>query len=162
MSVAPSAFSLFTAYKFLSSNEVVSNPESKMRPSPSCVCQRVSALMMEMIATSFFFAYCVSNFECWFLFSRGLDKYVFISYNTTPAKEGMRCSSLLFGCLIFLTTCLPSLGMRLTTYGALCVSSLFSIYFLSADGAIFECVLHLKTMTTYQSFGARIWPHLWP
>ena len=36
-----------------------------------CV-QTVNALMMEMIATSFFFVYCVSNFEFWFLFSRPL------------------------------------------------------------------------------------------
>ena len=56
-------FSLFTAYQFLSFDRRFDPPESKMRPSPSCVCQRVSALMMEMIATSFFFAYCVSNFE---------------------------------------------------------------------------------------------------
>ena len=37
----------------------------------------------------FFFVYCVSNFEYCFLFSRGLDKYVFPSYNTTPAEEGI-------------------------------------------------------------------------
>ena len=65
-------FSLFTAYQFLSSDGRFDAPENKMRPSPSCVYRRVSALMMEMIATSFFFVYCVLNFECCFLFSRGL------------------------------------------------------------------------------------------
>ena len=43
----------------------------------------------------FFFVYCVSNFERWFLFSRGLDKALHKSYNTTPAEEGMECDSLL-------------------------------------------------------------------
>ena len=70
-------------------------PESKMRPSPSCVCRRVSALMMEMIATSFFFVYCVSNFEFEFYFQGGLDKAHHKSYNTTPAEERMQCISLL-------------------------------------------------------------------
>ena len=55
-------FSLFTAYQFLSSDRRFDSPENKMRPSPSCV-QMISTLMMEMIATSFFFVYCVSNFE---------------------------------------------------------------------------------------------------
>ena len=56
-------FSLFTAYQFLSSDRRFDASESKMRPSPASVFRRVSALMMEMIATSFFFVYCVSNFE---------------------------------------------------------------------------------------------------
>ena len=56
-------FSLFTAYQFLSFDGRFDAPENKMRPSPSCVCRRVSALMMEMIATRLFFVYCVSNFE---------------------------------------------------------------------------------------------------
>ena len=59
------AFSLFTAYQFLSPGKLVFTPESKMRPYPSWVNQRLCAYTMEMIATSFFFAYCVSNFECW-------------------------------------------------------------------------------------------------
>ena len=46
-------------------------------------------------SAALFFAYCVSNFECYFLFSRGLDKYDFVSYNTTPA-EGVRSSFLPF------------------------------------------------------------------
>ena len=45
----------------------------------------------------FFFAYCVSNFECWFLFRNPLDKAAILSYNTTPAEEvcGVLCSLLL-------------------------------------------------------------------
>jgi hypothetical protein len=58
------AFSLFTAYQFLSSDMCIDTPKSKMRPYPSWVNQWLCAYMMEMIATSFFFAYCVSNFEC--------------------------------------------------------------------------------------------------
>ena len=47
-------FSLFTAYQFLSFDRRFDASESKMRPSPSCVCRRVSALMMEMVATMLF------------------------------------------------------------------------------------------------------------
>ena len=88
-------FSLFTAYQFLSFDRLFDSPESKMRPSPSCVCRRVSALMMDMIAMSFFFVYCVSNFEFEFYFQGGLDNRLKKSYNTTPAEEGMECCSLL-------------------------------------------------------------------
>ena len=65
-------FSLFAAYQFLSCDGRFDTPESKMRPSPSCVCRRFSALMMEMIATGFFFVYCVSNFEFRFYFKTDL------------------------------------------------------------------------------------------
>ena len=95
MIAAVICFSLFTAYQFLSFDRRFDAPESKMRPSPSCVFRRVSALMMEMIAMSFFFVYCVSNFELLFLFSRGLDNRLKKSYNTTPAEEGTVCDSLL-------------------------------------------------------------------
>jgi hypothetical protein len=47
------AFSLFTAYQFLSFNELVSDPESKMRPYPSSVYRRIFGYMMEMITTRF-------------------------------------------------------------------------------------------------------------
>ena len=153
------AFSLFTAYQFLSPDRLFSAIESKMRPYPSCVYWGLCAYMMEMIAMSFFFAYCVSNFECWFLFGNLLDKAAIVSYNTTPAEEGLGSSLAL---LIFLTTCLSSLFRRLTTCVGRCVSSLFSIHFFSSGGAIFERFYHPKSMTTYQSFGTRIWPHLWP
>ena len=68
-----------------------------MRPYPSWVNQWLCAYMMEMIATSFFFAYCVSNFECYFLFANLLDKGAVLSYNTTPAEggRGFLCSLLL-------------------------------------------------------------------
>ena len=52
MIAASIAFSLFTAYQFLSSNELVSDHERKIRPYPSWVNQRLCACMMEMIATS--------------------------------------------------------------------------------------------------------------
>ena len=155
------AFSLFTAYQFLSFGRFVCASESKMRPYPSCMYWRLCAYMMEMIATSFFFAYCVSNFEHWFLFSRGLDNRAILSYNTTSAEEGQG-SSLLFADRFYLTTCLSSLGMSLTTCSGRYVSSLLSIRFFSKDEAIFERFCHLKSMTTYQSFGTWIWPHLWP
>ena len=35
-------FSLFTAYQFLSSDRRFDAPENKMRPSPSCVCRRLT------------------------------------------------------------------------------------------------------------------------
>ena len=72
MIAAAPPFSLFTAYQFLSADRLVFSPESKMRPYPSCVYWRLCAYMMEMIATGFFFVYCVSNFEFWFLFKGAL------------------------------------------------------------------------------------------
>ena len=72
MIAASKAFSLFTAYQFLSSDMRIDTPESKMRPYPSCVYQRVCSYMLEMIATSFFFVYCVSNFEFRFYFKTAL------------------------------------------------------------------------------------------
>ena len=95
MIAALSSFSLFTAYQFLSPGNLVFAPENKTQPFPSCVCQWLCAYMMEMIATSFFFGYCVSIFELLFLFSRGLDNRLNKSYNTTPTEEGMKCASLL-------------------------------------------------------------------
>ena len=99
-----------------------------MRPYPSCVYWWLCAYMMEMIATSFFFAYCVSNFECWIYHGKdlhtaitdvvycvrlvvcnrrvanklrkGLDKALHKSYNTTPA-EGGQSNSLLFAARLF-------------------------------------------------------------
>ena len=65
-------FSLFTAYQFLSSDRRFNASESKMRPYPSCVYWRLCAYMMEMIATDFFFVYCVSNFEFEFYFQEAL------------------------------------------------------------------------------------------
>ena len=93
------AFSLFTAYQFLSSNEVVSNPESKMRPYPSCVYQWLCAYMMEMIATSFFFAYCVSNFEFLILYFQGTltTAWIRVTIQRLQKKErgAVLCSLLL-------------------------------------------------------------------
>ena len=88
MSVVLSAFSLVTAYQFLNFDRLIDTSKNKMRPFPSCVYRWLCAYMMEMIATSFFFAYCVSNFECYFLFANLLDKGAVLSYNTTPAEEG--------------------------------------------------------------------------
>ena len=87
---------------------------------------------------TFFFAYCVSNFEHWFLFSRGLDNRAILSYNTTSAEEGQG-SSLLFADRFYLTTCLSSLGMSLTTCVGWRVPSPFSMQSFSASEAIFEC-----------------------
>ena len=126
MIAAPGAFSLFTAYQFLSSNELVSNPESKMRPYPSCVYQRVCSYMLEMIATCFFFAYCVSNFEFRFYFKtalhtaitdavycvklvvcdrrvanklrKGLDKALHKSYNATTREKEKSPNFTVRGC----------------------------------------------------------------
>ena len=128
MSVVLSAFSLFTAYQFLNFDRRIDTSKNKMRPSPSCVHWRLFAYMMEIIATCFFFAYCVSNFECWFYcekalhtaitdavycvklvacdrrvankLRKGLDKALHKSYNTTPAEE-RRSSSLLLAVWLF-------------------------------------------------------------
>ena len=56
--------------------------------------------MMEMIAMSFSLltAYQILTFD--FIFSRGLDKYDFVSYNTTPAEEGWGSSLLLAAWLL--------------------------------------------------------------
>ena len=62
MIAASNAFSLFSAYQFLIPDRAVLLP--KQNATISIMCVPISALMMEMIAQSFFFAYCVSNFEC--------------------------------------------------------------------------------------------------
>ena len=87
-------FSLFTAYQFLSFDRRFDASESKMRPSPSYVCRRVSALMMEMVATMLFL--CLLRIKFWVLnlMQNGLDNRLKKSYNTTPAEEGMECDSL--------------------------------------------------------------------
>ena len=180
-------FSLFTAYQFLSSDWRFDTPESKMRPSPSCMYRRISALMMEMIATRLFFVYCVSNFECWFLFSSGLAyrlRYIALSSSVRPtsskqiAKRAWQSPSQ----ELQYNTC----RRRTKQFSVICCSitvwphvyhlfsdgwphvaiGVFLLYSLrdsfSAGEAIFECCYHPKLMTTYQSFGTRIWPHSWP
>ena len=105
---------------------------------------------MGMIATSFFFAYCVSNFECWFLFSRGLDNRLNKSYNTTPAEEGTRCSSLLLvawffwphGYHLFLDGW-PHVAVGVC-FSALYVFVLRALSFLLCRWSIFERICHLK------------------
>ena len=95
-----------------------------------------------MIATSFFFAYCVSNFECWFYcekalhtaitdavycvklvacdrrvankLRKGLDKALHKSYNTTPAGEGTRSSSLL--CATYLSDHMFIISFRIVDH----------------------------------------------
>ena len=152
-------FSLFTAYQFLSSYRCFNAPESKMRPSPSCVCRGVSALMMEMIATSFFFVYCVSNFEFRFYFKTALTtawRRVTIQHLRRKEWCVILCSDHIiwprdltcawphsFWCF------LPSrphaaVGVFLSCF--LCSSSLPAELF-------WEALLHLKMMTTYHFLG---------
>ena len=153
-------FSLFTAYQFLSSDRRLDAPESKMRPFPSCMYQWLCAYMMEMIATSFFFAYCVSNFECWFLFENLLDKAAIVSYNTTPAEEEWRCSLL---CVADLSDHIVIISLCGVDH--MCqLACLFSVLcaFLLCRRSKFQAHLPSENKTTYQSFGTRIWPHSWP
>ena len=123
MSVAPNAFSLFTAYQFLSLGMLISALESKMRPFPSCVYQRLCALMMEMIATSYYFAYCVSNFEFWFYIFKGTWQIRFckLQYNTCGRRTKVFSAPPDHMFIISFA--------RLTTYGGWCISYLRYSYF---------------------------------
>lgn len=141
-----------------------------MRPSPSCVYWWLCAYMMEMIATSFFFAYCVSNFECWFycekalhtaitdavycvklvVFGRrvanklrkGLDKALHKSYNTTPAEEGWS-SSLLFAAWFQWP---HSYHLFSITWPHVAVGAFFPVLyvFLLCQRSVFDRFYHLK------------------
>ena len=88
---------------------------------------------------------CLLRIKFWvlILFRNLLDNRAILSYNTTPAEEGWRCS------LLCLTTCLSSLIMRLTTCSVRSVSSPLSMYFFSASGANFEHFYRPKR-----------WPHI--
>ena len=67
--------------------------------------------------------------------------YSKLQYNTCRSRAKQFS---VLGYLIVLTTCLSSLGMRLTTCFARCVSSLFSIHFFSDGEVIFEQFYRLK------------------
>ena len=143
-------FSLFTAYQILSSNWRFDAPESKMRPSPSCVCRRVSTLMMEMIATSLFFVYCVSNFELRFYFQGALTtawRRVTIQHLRRKEWSVLLCSDhIVWPCICYELDHMFSLfSLTQTTCVDWRVSSLLSVHFFSAGGAIFERFYHLKT-----------------
>ena len=112
--------------------------------------------MMEMIAWSFFFAYCVSNFECWFYcekalhtaitdavycvklvacdrrvankLRKGLDKALHKSYNTTPAEEG-KGSSLLFAAWALDHIVIISFQMVDHIWRLVCSSLLYLFFF---------------------------------
>ena len=91
---------------------------------------------------------CLLRIKFWVLnlLRKGLDNRAILSYNTTPAEEG-RSSSPLLAAWLFLTTCLSSLNMSLTTcvgwsvllcsicfYSPLsCISSLHAERFSSAS-----------------------------
>ena len=165
--------------------------------------------MLEMIATSFFFAYCISNFECWFYcdkalhtaitdavycvklvvydrrvankLRKGLDEALHKSYNTTPAEgkhESVFCSLLLdFTDHMFIIFFCPADHIVLfdicgalwyNSYGSIrrtdferCIKA-FALMSCEASFCFFSALLYIKMMTTWLSFGARIWPHSWP
>ena len=132
------------------------------------MCQLISSSIYDRCFDPLFFVYCVSNFELWLYIFKGTWQTPIskLQYNTCGRR--IKVFSALC-CLIFLTTCLSALYLRLTTYSGWCVSSLLSMYlfsilllFFSAGGAIFERFYHPKIMTTWLSFYARIWPHIWP
>ena len=161
------AFSLFTAYQFLSSDMCIDTPESKMRPFPSWMYQWVCVCMMEMIATSFFLLTAYQILSAKFIenstWQRCDSK---LQYNTCRVRT-RQFSAL--GCLV-----IPDHMFIISRYEVdhMCwleCSSLLYLFllsvlllFFSASEAIFERFYHPKSVTTYQSFGSRIWPHLWP
>ena len=133
--------------------------ESKMRTSPSCVCRRVSALMMEMIATSFFFVYCVSNFEFGFYFQGALTtawRRVTIQHLLRMRWGAVLCSDhIVWPCDLLCAwphsyrRFMPGrphamIGVFLSCF--LCSSSL-------PDKLFWDTLSHLKTMTTYHFLG---------
>ena len=155
MIAAVISFSLFTAYQFLSSNGRFDAPENKMRPSPSCVCRRVSALMMEMIATRFFL--CLLRIKFWVqvLFQNGLDNRLKKSYNTTPAEKGMEYDSLLRPHSLtmwfdpWLTTSLSMFFID-RPHAVIGVFLICSLYFSSLPADTFSSVFYTSKQ----------WPHI--
>ena len=79
---------------------------------------------------------CLLRIKFWvlILLLKGLDNLAFLSYNTTPAEEGCRCS------LICLTTCLSSLCVRLTTYFGRFASSLLFMCLFTFLGVFLLCL----------------------
>ena len=160
MGVVLSAFSLFTAYQILSPGKLVYAPESKMRPYPSCVYRRLYAYMMEMIATSFFFAYCVSNFECWFYCERGLTKpFTRVTIQHLQKKN----EGVLYALLLPFFDHMFIISRHEFDHMCWLVCFLSALYvFLLCRRSKFRAHLPSENKTTYQSFGTWIWPHLWP
>ena len=150
MVAAPGAFSLFTAYQFLSFGRFVCASESKMRPYPSCVYQCFAPTWWKWSrrAFSLLTAYQIlsANFIAKGAWQSCISK---LQYNT--CRRRAKQFSALY-CLIFLTTCLSSLSVKLTTYGGWCASSLryqfllsVLLHFFSAGGVIFARIYRLKT-----------------
>ena len=152
-------FSLFTAYQFLSSDRRFNASESKMRPYPSCVYWRLCAYMMEMIATGFFFVYCVSNFELRFYFKTALTtawRRVTIQHLRRKKWCVVLCSDhIIWPCDLICAwphsyrRFLPSrphaaVGVFLSCF--LCCSYL-------PDKLFGDTLSHLKMMTTYHFLG---------
>ena len=154
------AFSLFTAYQFLSSDMCIDTPESKMRPFPSWVYQWVCDCMMEMIATSFFFAYCVSNFECWFYCEKALTAaWIRVTIQHLQKEDEVfsaLCWLILSDHMFIISFCEADHMWRL-------VCLFCTLYvFLLCRRSDFRAILPPENKTTWPSFGTRIWPHLWP
>ena len=93
-----------------------------------------------------------------------LDNGAIVSYNTTTAEEAVSCShcSAWPHSYHLLVWAWPHVAVDVFLLCSRRFSSLFPICFFSAGGAIFERFCRPENKTTYQSFGTRIWPHLWP
>ena len=152
-------FSLFTAYQFLSCDGGFDAPESKMRPSPSCVCRRLCAYIMEMIATSFFFVYCVSNFEFRFYFKTALTtawRRVTIQHLRRKEWGVILCSDHIVWPCNLLCAWPHSFRCFLSgrPHSVVRVFFLCSQCFSSLPAELFrEALLHLEMMTTYHFLG---------
>ena len=98
---------------------------------------------------------------------KGLDKALHKSYNTTPAEEWWRYSLLLAAWFFWphvyhlfsdgwphMAVGVFFFALSVFTFNSSCISSL--------PAERFWALLPPENKTTYQSFGTRIWPHLWP
>ena len=126
------------------------------------------------IFAALFFAYCVSNFECWFYcektlhtaitdavycvkfvacdrrvankLRKGLDKALHKSYNTTPSEEGLNSS-------LFLATWL---------FWPHSYHLLFQIWPHMAVGVFLLCSLSISSLPADQIPSASTTPNRWP
>ena len=91
---------------------------------------------------------------------KGLDKALHKSYNTTPAEGGITS---LCSCWLILSDHMFIISRY--EFDHMCwLACSFSVLdaFLLCRRSKFRAHLPPENKTTYQSFGTRIWPHLWP
>ena len=154
------AFSLFTAYQFLSSDMCIDTPESKMRPSPSCVYQRFVAWWWKWSrrAFSLLTAYQILSADLYFQ-EVLTTAWIRVKIQHLPKEEhrgSLICAAKFYDHMFIISR---------YEFDHICRSvRFFSVFyiFLLCRRIKFRALLPPENKTTWLSFYTRIWPHLWP